>query len=237
MPKMLRFEDLGLIDYAAAVAVQKQRLEAVRQGADETVFLLEHPPTVTFGRNGGSENLPFNPDFFTGMDVSVVFSSRGGNITCHFPGQLVVYPILRMDKKKGGIRRVVHDLEQAVIAMLAEYGIAADHREGFPGVWIGHKKIASVGMAMKHWVSWHGIAVNIAAGLSLFDVITPCGLPGVTATSLSRELGAPAPFHAGADANGLAKSISAPPAYAPGVSMERAKASIRSYLEAAWANR
>ncbi|MDL2290517.1 lipoyl(octanoyl) transferase LipB [Desulfovibrio sp. OttesenSCG-928-F20] len=181
--------DLGLIDYEEAVALQEEAADALRRGGQATLFLLEHPPVITFGRNGGEENLPLGRAFFAERGVSLVSSSRGGNITCHFPGQLVAYPILRVDRQPGGLRAFFHNLEEAVISTLAVCGIQAERSKGRPGVWLGNRKICSIGIAVKHWITSHGLALNVAKDLSLFNMVSPCGLSGVSATSIHRELG------------------------------------------------
>ncbi len=181
--------DLGLIRYTEAVRLQEGAVQRVREGGPGTLFLLEHPPVITFGRNGGEENLPFGRDFFLSRGVELVHSSRGGNITCHFPGQLVAYPIMCIDKRVGGLRRFFADMEECAIQAIASFGLESGRVQGKPGVWIGeHKKIASIGIAVKHWITSHGLALNVARDLSLFELVSPCGLAGVQATSLLREL-------------------------------------------------
>ena len=184
----MRIFDLGLIAYADARTMQEQALRRVLDSGEESLFLLEHPPVITFGRNGGEENLHFDRSFFAARGVDIVASTRGGNITCHFPGQFVAYPIMRVDKRPGGLRRFFADLEEAVIRTLARFGLAAARMDNRPGVWVRDRKICSIGIAVKHWVTSHGLSLNVARDLSLFDLVTPCGLPGVQATSLHREL-------------------------------------------------
>ncbi len=181
--------DLGLVAYGDALRLQEEEEARVRNGAPGTLFLLEHPPVITFGRNGGEENLPFGRSYFEQHGVTVAQSSRGGNITCHFPGQLVAYPIMRIDKRPGGLHRFFNDMEECVIRTLAVFGLAAGRMDGRPGVWIEGRKICSIGIAVKRWVTSHGLALNVAKDLSLFDMVTPCGLSGVRATSLHLELG------------------------------------------------
>ena len=190
----MRLLDLGLVPYEQAVALQEEAVADVYAGGAGRVFLLEHPPTITFGRNGGKENLPLPEAFFASQGVALAHTGRGGNITCHFPGQLVVYPIMKVDKRPGGLKRFFVDLEEAVIRTLAAFGITAERSDGRPGVWIGNRKICSIGIAVKHWITSHGLALNVGADLSLFNQVTPCGLPGVTATSMALELNRPVPM-------------------------------------------
>lgn len=185
----MKIIDLGTIGYAEGVALQKNAVDEVRAGGEQCLFLLEHYPVVSFGRNGGEENLPFAPEFFEKQGITIAKSSRGGNITCHFPGQLVAYPVMRVDKQPGGLKRFFYNMEESVITTLAHFGVVAHRQEKRPGVWLENRKICSIGIAVSHWVTSHGLALNIGRDLSLFEMVTPCGLPGVTATSLHRETG------------------------------------------------
>jgi lipoyl(octanoyl) transferase len=185
----MRVIDLGLVSYAAALLTQQEASLRVSAGGEESLFLLEHPPVITFGRNGGKEHLPFHRDFFAERGVDIVQSTRGGSITCHFPGQMVAYPILRVDRRPGGLRRFFFDMEESVIRTLGRFGLDSGRLQGRPGVWVGGRKICSIGIAVKRWITSHGLSLNVAEDLSLFSLIAPCGLPGVQATSLHRELG------------------------------------------------
>lgn len=184
----MQVTDLGLIDYEQAARLQEQRVAQVIAGAQDTLFLLEHPPVITLGRFGGRENLCASPGALERMGVQLVQSSRGGNITCHYPGQLVAYPVFRVRKELGGVRGFVMRIEQAVIDLLDAQGIAAGRRESMPGVWIGRRKIAQLGIAVRRGVSYHGLALNVGPDLSLFGLITPCGIPDAEPTSICREL-------------------------------------------------
>lgn len=188
------FEDLGVIPYAEALEIQRTRHAEVLAGhAEDTVFLLEHPPVITVGRHGGAENLLLSEGELARRGVTLAKAERGGKATCHFPGQLVVYLIWKLDGRPGGVRRFFHDMEEAAIRAASAFGVAATRREGYPGVWTGPAehdcKLCSVGAAVKHWVSYHGLALNVGTDLSPFDWITPCGIQGVRMTSLSREAG------------------------------------------------
>ena len=189
---MLAF-DLDRIGYLDAFALQERVLAWVQAGGDDVLLVLEHPPTVSIGKNSGAENVPPHLEALCKGRVDVVQSTRGGNVTCHFPGQLVAYPLIDLKKRSGGIRAYVHDLEEAAIRMLAHFGVTAARREGFPGVWTDGRKIASLGIAVKKYVTMHGLALNVAEDLSLFNFVTPCGLDGVVATSIARESAQAAP--------------------------------------------
>ena len=179
--------DLGCTGYRRAFEIQQLAQAFVLRGGDDILLLLEHPPTVTLGKNSGQENLPPNLAAMWGTPVDVVHSTRGGNITCHFPGQLVAYPIVNLKKRTGGVRAYVNDVEETAIRTVQHFGIEAARKAGFPGVWVGNSKIASLGIAVQRHVTLHGLAMNVNRDLSLFNIITPCGLDGVTATSVQRE--------------------------------------------------
>jgi lipoyl(octanoyl) transferase len=181
--------DLGRMGHAEALKVQIIRLERVAQGAEPTLYLVEHEPVVTLGKAGRTDSLRVSPEILAARGVALERTGRGGDVTCHFPGQLVADPLFRLDRRPGGVRRFVHDLEEVVIRTVARFDIEAARSQGRPGVWVGERKIASLGIGVRRWVSYHGFALNITADLGLFDCITPCGLAGVEPTSICRELG------------------------------------------------
>ena len=187
------FQDLGLIAYDEALRVQLGAVDRVLKGGDEQVFLLEHYPVITLGRNQSRANLLQSEDSLRAEGVQLVRSFRGGDITCHFPGQLVIYAVMRMAKRPGGIRTFFHNLEQVVINVLYGYGIDSGRQSGRAGVFTSKGKIASMGIAVRKWVSYHGIAVNLQQDLSFFKYINPCGLKQVKMTSVHRELEAEYP--------------------------------------------
>jgi lipoyl(octanoyl) transferase len=181
---------LGTIPYREALVLQA-RLLAERQ-ADEipdTLLLLEHPPVYTRGRRADDGELPLGEAFYRARGIEVVPTDRGGRVTYHGPGQLVGYPIMRVSDIGVHLRR----MEAAIVAALAEYGIEARSRcaEGidYTGVWVGERKVASIGVHLSRGVSTHGFAVNVVNDLTPFQWIVPCGLEGVAMTSLERELG------------------------------------------------
>ncbi len=175
----MRVEDLGLIGYREAEALQLETLAAVTAGEQEnTLYLLEHPKVITLGRQGGAENLHVDESFLKAQSVELVQTARGGNITCHFPGQLVAYPIWRVEKRPGGMKRFFHDMEAAVINTCAHFGVITQRRPGHPGVWVDEdRKICSMGIGVRHWVTYHGLALNVGRDVSLFEMITLCGNP------------------------------------------------------------
>ena len=173
----------GLVDYAAALAWQ-QTLVAQRIAAEipDSLVLLEHPPVFTLGR-GGDERYLLDPG-----QVPVHRVGRGGEVTFHGPGQLVGYPILDLNRHGKDVHRYLRLLEDVLIATLAEWGIAATRRDGLTGVWAGTGKIASIGIGVRRWVTFHGFALNVHTDLSYFSVIVPCGLPEVRMTSMQELL-------------------------------------------------
>ncbi|HXM38764.1 MAG TPA: lipoyl(octanoyl) transferase LipB [Gemmatimonadales bacterium] len=176
----------GRVPYGEALEWQRGLAEDRIAGRlpHDVLLLLEHPPVVTLGRNSRTAHL-LRP---AGIDVFEV--ERGGDVTFHGPGQLVGYPILDL----GGYRQDLHwylrTLEQALIDALAILGVPAERNTGYTGVWTRGRKIASIGIHVKQWVTWHGFALNVATDLAHFERIVPCGIPGVVMTSVERELGA-----------------------------------------------
>ena len=185
---MIETIDLGLIPFAKALAIQEEAVREVQEGGRERLFILEHTPVVTFGRHGGEAFLRLSPEELRRRGVDVAKASRGGSVTCHFPGQAVLYPVMRLSGRPGGLKSFFHMLEQSAIDALARFGVDAGRYPGRPGVWAGPRKIASCGVGVKRWVSYHGLAVNVGEDLSLFEEMTACGLPGVEMTSLAREM-------------------------------------------------
>ncbi len=183
----MRIIDLGLVPYAEAVSIQERTLNAVVAGAEETLFLLEHPSVITVGRQGGLENLHAAPELLKARGVELARTARGGNITCHFPGQLVAYPIFRVERRKGGLKTFFHDMEEAVIRTAARFGVRSGREQGRTGVWTAGRKLCSMGIGVRRFVTWHGLALNVGSDLSLFSLITLCGLAGAEPTSLSIE--------------------------------------------------
>ncbi|WP_421902853.1 lipoyl(octanoyl) transferase LipB [Maridesulfovibrio sp.] len=186
----MEFIDLGLIPHGEAERIQLERLKQVmEETAEDALYLLEHPPVVTLGRQGGLENLLISEEALKQMGAEVVQTARGGNITCHYPGQMVVYPVMRIEKRRGGIKKFFHDMEETAIRTAARFGVEAARSEGRPGVWVGPGKLCSIGIGVKKWITYHGLSFNVSSDMKLFDAITLCGLHGAHPTSLSREAG------------------------------------------------
>ena len=175
----------GRLDYERAVAWQEALVARRLAGGSDALLLLEHPPVYTLGRGA-------DPRFLGAAahgDVPVVRTHRGGQVTYHGPGQLVGYPIVALRELRPDIRWYVRTLEDVLIDSLATFGIQASHRDGLTGVWVGRRKIGSIGVAVRRWVTWHGFALNVGPDLEGFVAITPCGIDGVEMTSVAREGG------------------------------------------------
>ncbi|MGE4290900.1 MAG: lipoyl(octanoyl) transferase LipB [Desulfovibrio sp.] len=185
----MKILDLGTISYKEALELQLRTHAQVLNGGEPTLFLLEHPPVITLGRQGGLANLHVSEAFLRERNIELVQTTRGGNITCHFPGQLVGYPILPVEKRPGGLKQFFHDLEESVIRTAARFSVAAKRRHGHPGVWTSQGKLCSIGIAVRKWVSYHGLALNVGSDTTLFELITPCGILGARPTSLEAESG------------------------------------------------
>ena len=186
----LRVCHLGVVDYRAALELQL-RLREARQ-ADElpdTLLLLEHPPVYTRGRRSEPGELPMGEDWYRMQGIDIVPTDRGGKLTYHGPGQLVGYPIMRISDVVAYLRT----MERAIIATLSDAGVRAALREGLTGVWVGERKIGSIGVHVSRGVTTHGFAVNVENDLQPFEWVVPCGLDGVRMTSVAREVAAPRP--------------------------------------------
>jgi len=183
--------DLGTMPYAEALEFQRAVARARISGeiAEDVLLLVEHPPVVTLGRTAKAANLVASPEQLAARGVEVFEVERGGDITFHGPGQLVGYPIIDLKRHKQDLHWYLRQVEEALIAALAGLGIPAVRNEGKTGVWTQGRKIASIGVHARDWVTWHGFALNVNTDLSFFDLIVPCGIQDVTMTSVARELG------------------------------------------------
>jgi len=182
--------DLGLIDYKTAWDVQHDLWSRrVKGESPDLLLFLEHPHVITLGRRGNRSHLVASPDELDALKIPLFHVERGGDVTYHGPGQLVVYPIL--DLKEYGYRliRYVDQLEEVIIRVLRDFGMEGKKDSLNRGVWVNGDKIASVGVAIKRWVSFHGFALNYATDLKYFDLIHPCGLVGKKMTSIADFLG------------------------------------------------
>ncbi len=200
-PRSLETVFLGRVPYEDAVALQEERRRAVLAGeAGEALLLLEHPHVYTIGRNARRGDVLADPTWLEARGVTVARSSRGGQVTYHGPGQLVGYPILNLDPDRRDIRRYVRDLQRMLVLTLADFGVVASGREQPEiGVWAGDRKVASIGVHIRRWVTMHGFALNVSTDLAYFGGIVACGLRQVEMASIESLTGAaPRPRGGGA---------------------------------------
>ncbi|MGH7752918.1 MAG: lipoyl(octanoyl) transferase LipB [Gemmatimonadales bacterium] len=191
--KTLEVVSAGMVPYGAALEWQRELAQARIAGTldHDLLLLLEHPPVITIGRTGTEAHVSAPAALLAQRGVPLFEVERGGDATYHGPGQLVGYPIF--DLRAGSHRQDLHwylrTVEAALIAALDRLGIAAERRPDYTGVWTrgGERKIASIGVHVKQWVTWHGFALNVNTDLSYFDLIVPCGIPDVVMTSIQRE--------------------------------------------------
>src|SRR5438105_13263569 len=190
-PARLLVVDLGRLAYAEALELQRAvaRARIAGEVADDVLLLVEHPPVVTLGRSTKATSLPLSADAIRARGVEVHEVERGGDVTFHGPGQLVGYPIIDLKRHRRDLHWYLRTLERALIETLAAFGISAEPNPGYTGVWTGGRKIASIGVHARDWVTWHGFALNVSTDLSFFDLIVPCGIPGVVMTSMEKETG------------------------------------------------
>ena len=176
---------LGRLAYQPALELQEKNVAARASGEiPDQLLLLEHDPVYTIGRQRDRSSL--GP---AALPHPVVEINRGGQATFHGPGQLVGYFIFDLQKLTPDLHLFLRWIEEGLIALLQDYGLAAQRREGLTGVWIEDRKIASIGVGVRKWITMHGFGLNVGSDLSGYEAITPCGIAGVTMTSLSRELG------------------------------------------------
>lgn len=199
----LQVIDLGLMDYRKALGLQENLVRVKGEGEEtDYLLLLEHPPVYTLGRGGNERHLlptlqkKCKGGFETRSLLPPVYRvSRGGDATFHGPGQLVGYPILDLNHHGRDVHLYLRQLEAALIDALADFGLRAERVPGLTGVWVGGKKLASIGVGVRRWISFHGFALNVNTDLTFFDRIIPCGLSDVHMTSMLRFLGKEIPLN------------------------------------------
>jgi lipoate-protein ligase B len=184
---------LGVIDYEDALRLQNRLAEARREEKiGDVLLILQHPPVITMGKSGKVQNV-LDPQTLQEKKIKIIFTDRGGDVTYHGPGQLVVYPILSLRSYGLSVPGYVWNLEEMVIRLLARYGIPAGRIEKLRGVWVENEKIAALGVHLSNWVSKHGLALNVNTDLDPFNLINPCGT-GRRATSMAGILGRELPM-------------------------------------------
>jgi len=185
---------LGRVGYADGLAMQRALVEDRRAGrVDDLLLLLEHPHVLTLGVRGdrGRSHILAPQDLLDSRGVEVHETGRGGDITYHGPGQIVGYPILDLRPDRCDVHRYVRDLEEVLIRVAADFGVAASRVEGLTGVWVGRDKLAAIGVRIARWITSHGFALNVSTDLDYFNLIVPCGIADRGVTSLARLLGRP----------------------------------------------
>jgi lipoyl(octanoyl) transferase len=181
----------GLVPYAEAFAAQRRIAEArAARRIPDVLLLLEHPPVYTTGRRTTGDELPMGVEWYRMQGIEVCETDRGGRVTYHGPGQLVGYPIVSLKPYGDDVHAYVRRLERVVIDGLGQHGVDAAAVEGVTGIWVGERKIGSIGVHVSRGVTTHGFAVNVNNDLQPFEWVVPCGIEGCRVTSLSRELGA-----------------------------------------------
>ena len=189
---LLHVEQLGLVDYASALELQREKVAQRKAGAiPDTLLLLEHPHVYTLGRNARPENMLVSAEFLASRGAQVFQTDRGGDVTYHGPGQLVGYPILDLTQHRRDISWYMRSLEEVFIRTAHDFGIEAGRSPGAAGVWVGNDKLAAMGVHLSRWVTSHGFALNVNTDLSYFEWIVPCGLRDKGVTSLAKLLGHP----------------------------------------------
>lgn len=181
---------LGRMGYVEALELQRAvaRDRITGQIPQDVLLLVEHPPVVTLGRSSKQKNMISSPDFLAAKGVELFEVERGGDVTFHGPGQLVGYPIIDLKRHKQDLHWFLRSVEEAIIRTLSRYRIPGERNTGYTGVWTKGRKIASIGVHARDWVTWHGFALNVTTNLSYFDLIVPCGIDGVEMTSVAREI-------------------------------------------------
>lgn len=193
--------DLGLRDYAEALSFQRDLAAARLAGrvAHDVLLLVEHPPVITLGRSSKAAHLLASPEALASRGVALHEVERGGDVTFHGPGQLVGYPIVDLTGHKQDLHWYLRQVEEVLIQAVGTLGLHAERNPGKTGVWTGGRKLASIGVHARQWVTWHGFALNVTTDLAYFDLMVPCGIADVTMTSVAAEL-------ASADPDALAAS-------------------------------
>ncbi|HSG81948.1 MAG TPA: lipoyl(octanoyl) transferase LipB [Gemmatimonadota bacterium] len=182
----------GLTDYGEALELQRSlaRARVAGQLADDVLLLLEHPKVITLGRGASEANVLLPPELLANRGVKLHEIERGGDVTYHGPGQLVGYPIIDLTRHRQDLHWYLRQLEEVLMRALRAYQIEGRRVPGYTGVWVEDRKIASIGVHVTRWVTFHGFALNVSTDLADFDLIVPCGIEAVKMTSVEKETGA-----------------------------------------------
>ncbi|MBV9109422.1 MAG: lipoyl(octanoyl) transferase LipB [Gemmatimonadetes bacterium] len=189
----LQVRRLGLISYGNALQLQAELVAQRRAGEiPDTLLLLEHPHVITLGSGAHDENVLVSPEERAERGIELFETGRGGDVTYHGPGQLVGYPILDLKPDRQDLHRYLRDLEEMLIGVLGEFGLAGSRKEGLTGAWVGDRKLAAIGVRVSSgWITSHGFALNVSTDLSFFGAIVPCGIRDHGVGSISEEIGRP----------------------------------------------
>ena len=188
MKRKMIVEDWGLIDCAEGFERQKACVQGVIDGAEDRLILCEHPPVLTLGRMTNPGSLLYQRQDIEARGVKIIKVDRGGDVTLHAPGQLIVYPIFNLNKKGKDLKAYMERMEELAVDLLENFGILAISISGKRGVFVGVDKIISIGVGVRKWVTYHGLGINVNTDLSLFNLIKPCGLD-VRMTSMQKLKG------------------------------------------------
>ena len=189
-PRELWVERRGLVPYGEALEHQRALARERITGdlPQDLLLLVEHPPVITLGRGSKEGHLLASPELLRARGVELHEVERGGDVTFHGPGQLVGYPIVDLKRHKQDLHWYLRQVEEALIRAMAAFGIEGSRTTGLTGVWTQGRKLASIGVHARDWVTWHGFALNVTTDLAYFDLIVPCGIAAVEMTSVAREL-------------------------------------------------
>ncbi len=187
---LFRIFNIGLTNYMESLRLQEKIVTGkIKKEIKENIILvLEHPPVYTVGKKGGRENIKVSEEFLKSKKIPIIKTNRGGSITFHGPGQLVVYPIIDFNKINFGVTDFVYHLEDIMIQTSEDFGIKTSRNKKNRGIWVDNKKMGSIGLCVKKGVSYHGLALNVCLDLEPFSWINPCGMERVSMTSLEQEL-------------------------------------------------
>lgn len=183
----INVEDWGLIDYLTAYGQQKNIVNDIINGAPDRLICCEHPAVLTLGRMTKPDSLLYTKDIIEAQGIKIHPIDRGGDVTLHAPGQLIVYPIVNLKNHGKDLNKYMKRLEQVAVDLLTDFGILAESIEGKRGVFTHGRKIVSIGVGVRKWVTYHGLGINVSTDISLFRLIRPCGLD-VMMTSMNKEL-------------------------------------------------
>jgi lipoate-protein ligase B len=181
--------DLGLMDFREARSKQKEAADSPDRAELDVLYLVEHPPVITIGRSGDRKNVLVADEELRSYGVELIDTDRGGDVTYHGPGQLVAYPILNLNEHRRDVGWYLRSLEEVILRTLRDIGIQGRRIKGYTGVWVEDKKIAAIGIGIRRWITFHGVALNIDPRLDHFALITPCGIQDKGVTGVRSVLG------------------------------------------------